>query len=226
MRFFDERKEPRLLIPVDLSLGIVVRGCLRPSPAYIIYKVRRSSSCGLSGLPVKRPPVRKSAKVPVLMNLHVAVGAVGVSDCRREDPYKRVTVLYGCRIPSSSCRRASGKVPPCGGNFSVARRAKRLGIELHVSRIAVCHCRVVRCGGAIVPVGVPCRDSRCRAGYCHKAGGAWKRSAWRSNCRRTYVTTGCGSAVNAVSVTTFCRAAGGCIAFGLLRFGRFSRIIA
>ena len=27
--------------------------------------------------------------------------------------------------------RASGKVPPCGGNFSVARRVKGLGIELH-----------------------------------------------------------------------------------------------
>lgn len=76
--------------------------------------------------------------------------------------------------------RASGKVPPCGGNFSVARRGKRLGIELHFqgSRRARVRVRAVRENGSLgrmVRRGIPSDDGlwQCRAkrgngyAFCH-----------------------------------------------------------
>ncbi len=76
--------------------------------------------------------------------------------------------------------RASGKVPPCGGNFSVARRGKRLGIELRFqgSRRARVRVRAVRENGSLgrmVRRGIPSDDGlwQCRAkrgdgyAFCH-----------------------------------------------------------
>lgn len=75
--------------------------------------------------------------------------------------------------------RASGKVPPCGGNFSVARRVKGLGIELHFQGSLRARVRV----GAV-------RETEFRADRSAEFG----------------ATTGCGSAADGGIGCTFCRA--------------------